>query len=101
MASWISCQNTHFSKLSYKAVVETPLILNGDEGHSFSWNYDHGMSSMVFFFFFCPRFFFFFFNKFFHFIAEARSEGISRLLIGEEAASTLLDLRLFEAPAIP
>lgn len=94
MASWISCQNTHFSKLSYKAVVETPSILNGDEGHSFSWNYDHGMSSM-------KGFFFFFFKKFFYFIAEACSEGISRLLIGEEAASTLLDLRLFEAPAIP
>lgn len=39
------------SKLSYKAVVETPSILNGDEGHSFSWNYDHGMSSMKVFFF--------------------------------------------------
>lgn len=48
-----------FSRLSYKAVVETPSILNGDEGHSFSWNYDHGMSSMKgFFFFFFLRSFF-------------------------------------------
>lgn len=46
-----------FSRLSYKAVVETPSILNGDEGHSFSWNYDHGMSSMKGFFFFLRSFF--------------------------------------------
>lgn len=40
-----------FSRLSYKAVVETPSILNGDEGHSFSWNCDHSISSIVFCFF--------------------------------------------------